>query len=342
MAFGRIVQGLVRAGGAGTTATVTHNLNNVTHCTFGVQDQTNYGGGAGTMRTLPRFWTQAKGVNADTIQCDTVAGACQMSFMSVAPHHLLDVGPVTVGITRTVTSPFVTATKPAARSLHTTVPLVIQNGQTASAAVTITHNLNTASVIVIAFPTSDPLCTTAATLPPMVVVQNLAAATANTCEIQGQTQNFIVTSAGPNTVNFDVMVLARKTQNAPWSRIMRQHANAGVASDDYGAGARQLLTNPDLSTAAYPSYGALYTNVDDIAIGAAGTVYTHNMGASALAICFVEQTEVVGAAYNTMAIMNSATSTATMTILRGNEAGIATLNARLAIFRPYSWVCLPT
>jgi hypothetical protein len=331
MTYGRIIQGVAGAG----LAAVTHNLGTATHCTFGVQDLTNYGLGAGTFRTLPRFWTSTKGANADAITDDTVAGGVQASFLCVAAHSLIDVGPITNGITRTVVSPFVTTTNPGARSLHYGVPLTIQNGASASATVTITHGLQTANVIVIAFPTSNPLCATAATNPPMVVVQNVGAATATTCQIQGQTQNAIVTNAGPNTVTFDIMVLARATSNAPWSRIVRPHLNAGVASDDYGAGARA-------ATGALPSYGAMYTNIDDLAVGAGGTVYTHNIGSSTLLIALFEQTTAVGAAYNTVGIVNSATSTTTATLLRGNELVAATLDARVAFFRPYSVVCLPT
>lgn len=343
MAYGRIVQNLARAGGAGTTATVTHSINDATHCTFGVQDITV----PGALRTWPAFWTSAKAANADTITDDTAAGACTMSFLAVAAHSLVDVGPVTAGITRTVTSPLATLINPGARSLHTGVPMLIANAAAASAAVTITHNLQTANVVVIAFPTSSPLVSTVGGNRPMVIVQNLGAATATTCQIQAQTQDAAVSNVGGNfTTTFDIMVLARTAAggvvvNAPWSRVMRPHLLAGVPSDDYGAGARAAALRPD-GTAVAASYGAIYTNIDDLAVGAGGTIYTHNLGATGLVIALFEQTIAVGAAYNTVGIVNNATSTTTATLLRGNELAGVTLDARVAFFRPYSPLMLTT
>jgi hypothetical protein len=333
MAYGRIVVDLTRSGGAGTTATVTHNLGTATHCTFGVQDITT----AGAIRTYPRFWTSTKGADADTITDDTAAGACSMSFMSVAAHSLIDVGPITAGITRTVVSPFVTTTNPGARSLHTGVVLTLAGNAAATPTVTITHGLQTANVIVIVFPTTSPAITTAGGARPLFVVQNVGAATATTCQIQGQTQDAVVDSTGnPTAVTFDVMVLARKPTNAPWSRIMRRHGQGTpfVAGDDYGAGDRA-------QTGALPSYGAMYTNIDDLAV-APGGAYTHNIGASTLLLALFEQTVAVGAAYNTMCVTNRATSTTTATLSRGNELAGVTLDARVAFFRPYSVICLPT
>ena len=333
MAYGRLIVDLLRAAGAGTTATATHNIGSATHCAFGVQDYTT----VGALRTWPAFWTSAKGVNADTITDDTAAGACGLSFLCCSAHSLVDVGPITAGITRTAgdVSPFVTTVNPGARSLHTGVPMLIANAAASSATVTITHGLQTANVIVIAFPTSSPLVSTAGGNRPMVVVQNLAAATATTCQIQAQTQDNAVSNVGVDfTTTFDIMVLARPVTNAPWSRVMRRHLLAGVASDDYGAGALA-------ATGALASYGAMYTNIDDIAVPA-GTVYTHNIGSSTLLVALFEQTVAVGAAKNTLAVLNRATSTTTCTLARGNELAAATLNARVAIFLPYSVLTLPT
>jgi hypothetical protein len=175
----------------------------------------------------------------------------------------------------------------------------------------------------------------------MMIVQNLGAATATTCALQAQTQDAVVSNAGVDTdVTFDIMVLARRTTNAPWSFMSRRHlTGAGVLGDDYDAGDRaQTAAAVGGSQAAEL---ALYTNVDGLAVGA-GAAYTHNLGASGLAICLYEQTVAVGAAYNTLAIVDSATSTTTMTLNRGNELAGVTLNARLAIFRPHSIVSLPT
>jgi hypothetical protein len=346
--FGRIIQGAVRTGGAGTTATLTHNMANATHCVFGSQDITNYGGGAGTVRTFPLFWTTTKNANTTVITDDTAAGACNMTFLCTSGHSLIDIGPIVTGVasqTRTVAnvSPFVTTIKPAARSLHASVTFTIANGAAASAAVTITHLLQTANVIAIVFPTTSPGVTTAGGVRPAFVVQNLGAATATTCQLQAQTQDAAVSTAGVDTViTYDVMVLARPTTNAPWSRHLRPHLTAGgVAGDDYGAGDRQLATNRDLSVAAYPSYGAMYTNIDDLAVGP-GAAYTHNMGSAALVCVLFEQTIAVAAAYNVLYVINSATSATTATLARGNELAGVTLNARAVFFRPYSWVSLPT
>lgn len=331
MAFGRIIVDLARSGGAGTTATATHNIASATHCSFGVQDYT----AAGALLTWPLFWTSAKGANADTITDDTAAGAAQMTFLCVAAHSLVDVGPITAGATRTVVSPYTTAVNPGARSLHTGVQFSIANGAASSVAVTVTHGLQTANVIAIVFPTTSPGVGTAGGVRPMVVVQNVANATATTCELQAQTQDNANNNTGaPVAVTFDVMVLARATTNAPWSRVVRPHLLAGALSDDYGAGARA-------AAGALPSYGAFYTNIDDIAVPV-GTVYTHNIGSGTLLVALFEQTVAVGAAKNSLAVSNRATSTTTCTLVRGNELAAATLNARVAMFRPYSVLTLPT
>lgn len=333
MAYGRIL-GSTIAAGAPRTVAFAHALATATHCTFGVQDITV--GGAAAVRTWPLIWTSAKGINTDTIQDDTVAAAASINALAVSPHSLLDVGPVVAGITRAVdaVSPFVTANRPAARSLHTGVTFTVANGAASSAAVTITHRLQTASVIVITWPTTAPAVGTVGGIRPMVVVQNVGAATATTCELQAQTQDNAANNTGLGVaVTFDIMVLARATTAAPWSCLARRHLTAaGVAGDDYDAG--------DLAQAGTrPSHAALYTNIGGLAV-APGAAYTHNLGSLTNVIVLFEQTVAVGAAKNTLYVINNGTSETTATLARLDELAGVSLNVRAAIFRPYSIVSL--
>lgn len=326
--YGAIVNNITTAAG---TANVAHNINNATHCTFLVQDVTT----AGTLRAIPLAYVDegtGKAINTDVITNLTAAGEVTCSFLVTAGHSILDIGPVVNGITRnaaTEVSPFVTATQLPCRSLHRNVPLVVQNGQATSAAVVVTHRIPTANTIAIVSPTSDPSIPTAGGARALVV--STTATAAGTLTIQGQTNDNAVSNAGPTTVTFDVMILARWGSGLH-SGIARRHlTGAGAVGDDYAAGDRaQTMAAAGTSLA---SYAALYTNVDTIAASPNGLVLTHNMGGNA-GIVLGGLTGAVGnSALGTFVIQSRTTTTVAATVARV-DTDID--NAVVVALRPWS------
>jgi hypothetical protein len=301
------------------------------YCVFCIQDTTL----AGAARALPRiFCTDANKAAAQAlITCSTAAGATAFDALIVAPHTIVDVGPVVNGNTRGATALYnLNYTGPAAsnpfsafgyRSLHRTVTFTVALGNP-TVDVVVTHRLNNANTVAFVSPSLDPIDSGA--VGDIVKVWQTATA-ADTITLRmglGSGGNFV----GNTTVTFDVMVLVRSTVMGSLL-TGREHTIGGVAgaaySDDYSGGA--TLARQVVGQVA--SYEALYTNADGIVVG--GVALTHNMGSATGAMALIGA--VASPGLGVPVITNNATSTTTMTIAR---QGADMDNNIVYIVRPYS------
>jgi hypothetical protein len=333
MPYTHIARNYVRAGGVGTDATIPHTVGVATeYCVFLAQDTTS--GGAANAIPLAFAGDAGKGAAQILVTDGTNPNALRIDAVIVAPHSVIDVGPVVTGATRA--NALATAADGiwafgtsglAYRSLHRTVPITVVNGAP-TGTVNITHRLGTNAVVAFASPSSSPLANSS-------VGGNIRAYKVHQTAAAGGTVTLTmaIDDAGNNvgadaTVTWDVMILARAAVNANtplanWPFAMTRHTApaTGASSDDYsGADAARALAG---------SYAALYTNVD---LGLGANIITHNFGTAADCVALVAHSATApGTSVPT--ISNNATSTTTLT-LTTVTAGCN--DCYVLMLRPYS------
>lgn len=337
MPYTHIARNYARAGGAGTQATIPHTVGVATaYCVFLTQDTT----AAGAAQGLPlAFCADADKAAAQILVTDgTLAGALELDALIVAPHSVLDVGPVVNGILRA--NALATANDGiyafgtsgvAYRSLHRNVPITVVNAAL-TGTVNVTHRLGTNDVVAFCSPSSSPLANSsvggATRVYKAFQTASAGGAVTLTMSIDNGGNN-----AGPDaTVTWDVMILARSAVTnaalANWPFAMSiplatAGANIGLPSDDY--------SGADIARAqvAQTPYAVLYTNVD---LGLGANILTDNMGSLTDCIALVGHSATdPGTCVPT--ISNNATSTTTKT-LTTITAGCN--NCYVLFLRPYS------
>ncbi len=285
MPYTHIARNYVRAGGAGTDATIPHTVGVATeYCVFLMQDTT----AAGAAQALPLAWASDanKGAAQILVTDDTVAGALQLDALIVAPHSVIDVGPVVTGATRanaqaTAADGIYSFGNPAVayRSLHRTVPIICVNGAP-HGHVNVTHRLGTNNVVCFASPSSSPLANSSIGGATRVYKVFQTASAGGVVELTMSIDNTGNNAGADATVTWDVMVLARSAvanaapANWPFAMsipLATAGANIGLPSDDY--------SGADIARAqlAQTPYAVLYQNVD---FGLGAAQITHNMGSA--------------------------------------------------------------
>lgn len=339
MPYTHIARNYVRAVGPGTQATIPHTVGTATeYCVFLIQDTT--AGGAAQALPLAYAADADKAAAQVLVTDDTVDGALRLDAVIVAPHSLIDVGPVVNGATRLNTAAGIYSfgtSGVAYRSLHRNVPITCNNGDL-TGAVNITHRLGTNDVVVFASPSSSPLANSSIGGATRVYKAYMTAAAVGVVTLTMAIDNG-GTNAGANaTVTWDVMILSRAAvslaNQASWPFAMKvplatAGANTGLPSDDYSGAdtARGPLDGADPNDSS--GYAVLYTNVD-LALG--NNDITHN---------FNTTTNVVALVGHSATDPATAVPTISNNALSVTQARIACVtegvnNCYVLMLRPYS------
>lgn len=331
MPYGAIIRNATAAAGAVANGTMLGGAG--AYCVFFIQDTT----AAGAARALERVFVATADKLAASIAFtdNTVAGACNLDALVLEAHSAVDVGPVVNGNTRAAGDIYGGIIRASScRSLHRDVRFAAPGGA-AFLDVTVTHRLNSTNVVAFASSVTDP---DNPGVGGIVRCFHQASPTADTVTMR------IVTTTGGNIDNlnfdFDIMVMKRvAVANAvvgPQPYVMPPHlatagANIGLPSDDYSG---VDVARAQATVFGRPAYACLYQNVDGVVAG--GGAYTHNLGATAGAMCLFGSPATPGAGYGI--ITNNATSVNTMTLAR---TGADLNNQYLYVVRPYT-MFIPT
>lgn len=339
MPYTHIARNYVRAGGAGTDATIPHTVGTATeYCVFLMQDTTV----AGAAQALPLAYAAdaSKGAAQILVTDDTAAGALQLDALIVAPHSLIDVGPVVNGATRLNTAAGIYSfgtSGVAYRSLHRNVPITVNNGA-ANGSVNLTHRLGTNDVVTFVSPSSSPLANSSIGGNVRVYKVNQAASAGGVVQLT-MTIDDGGNNAGANaTVTWDVMVISRfavglaAQSNWPYASkipLATAGANLGLPSDDYSGADTALAPLDGADPNDSSGYTVLYTNVD---LGLGNNDITHNFNTSTNVVALVGfSATAAGTAVPT--IGNNAL-TVTQARIACVTAGVN--NCYVLMLRPYS------